>query len=241
MPYALLKVFLWKRVDEFLFPIALALVAGSCWCTQLGWTPIPSEQGPPIPYEYQIFAWSLWIGGFLAIVPGIGHVWNKHVTSRQGAAVSTIFGFFLSYALSLLATSLGNWTRDGAGWHLNDAGFSKQTFCYSVFLIAGAILAHSVSSLVVAGFQLCRLGSHFPPAIVLTGLSWVRICCASIPMLGTPRHQLSMGPLKAHCCKNLSRLVWLTSRRAGHDYSWCILCGGARWAWPLDLQHIHAF
>jgi len=173
VPYAALKFTCWGGIDRVLFPVAIALICGSCYCTQLGWTPIPSEQGPDIPYEYQIVAW---IGGFLAIVPGVGHVWSL---VRPKGVVGTIAGVVLGYVLSLVATALGNWTRDGAGWHLNDAGFAKQSFCYSVFLCGGAVFAHAVKSIVAATFNICSMGSHFPVAVVLTILSWAMMLCGA--------------------------------------------------------------
>ena len=123
----------------------------------------------------QIVAWSLWIGGFLAVIPGVKSVVVAPVEqvlhSRILATVPA--GLVAGYACCLLATSLGNWTRDGAGWHLNDAGFTKQTICYSIFLTGAAVAAHSVAAAVVAVFSVCSMGQHFAPAVALTVLSWV--------------------------------------------------------------------
>ncbi len=126
-------------------------------------------------YELQIFAWGLWIGGFLAIVPGVGAAWDSYARPAlpPHAPVRVVVGLALGYALSLLATSLGNWTADGAGWQLQDAGFAKQSFCYSAFVTAGALAAHAVAAAVTAALDLCYLGSHFPAAVVMAALSWV--------------------------------------------------------------------
>ena len=34
-------------------------------------------------YELQILAWGLWIGGFLAIVPGVGAAWEAYARPAQ--------------------------------------------------------------------------------------------------------------------------------------------------------------
>lgn len=52
IPYAALRLTCFKDVDRHLYVPALVFIAASCYCsTELGWTPIPSEQGPDIPYE----------------------------------------------------------------------------------------------------------------------------------------------------------------------------------------------
>ena len=50
IPYALLRLTCFRSLDNYLFVGAIVLISASCYCSvELGWTPIPSEQGPDIP------------------------------------------------------------------------------------------------------------------------------------------------------------------------------------------------
>lgn len=106
----------------------------------------------------------------MAVVPGVK--WALEYV-KVDVKLKIISSLFLGYTMSLLATALGNWTRDGAGWHLNDAALVQMSFCYSTFLVGSALVAHAIYKSVVAAFDICGMGAQFAVACVLTFFSLV--------------------------------------------------------------------
>lgn len=167
-----LKATVYKNIDRIMLPVGITQVVLSCLMTQWGWTPVPSEQGPEIDFVKQVVAWGLWIGAFMSFVPGLKYILDNFLLSPN-SLYRNLNLFIIGYILSFLATSFGNWTRDGAGWQLYDAGLLKMSVCYTIYLIASALWAHVIKNTVAQFFGIFHLDKQFPVALTTCILAWV--------------------------------------------------------------------